>query len=86
MSTLPPAGIYNVDTVHSTIGFVARHLVAAKVRGHFSDFAGVITIGDSIESSSVEATVQSASVTTSNEARDAHIQSGDFLEEATTRP
>jgi len=83
MSNLPPAGVYNVDTVHSTIGFVARHLVAAKVRGRFNDFAGVITIGDNIESSSVEATVQAASVTTNNETRDAHIQSGDFLEEAT---
>lgn len=83
MSTLPPAGTYNVDTVHSTIGFVARHLVAAKVRGRFNDFAGVITIGDNIESSSVEATVQAASVTTNNETRDAHIQSGDFLEEVT---
>ncbi|MHB1210167.1 MAG: YceI family protein [Acidimicrobiales bacterium] len=83
MSTLPPAGVYNVDTVHSTVGFVARHLVAAKVRGHFNEFAGVITIGDSIENSSVEATVQAASVTTNNEMRDGHLKSGDFLEEQT---
>lgn len=83
MSNLPPAGVYNVDTVHSTVGFVARHLVAAKVRGHFNDFAGVLTIGDSIETSSVEATIQAASVTTNNEMRDGHLKSGDFLEEAT---
>ena len=83
MSNLPPAGVYNVDTVHSTVGFVARHLVAAKVRGHFNDFTGVLTIGDSIESSSIEATVQAASVTTNNEMRDGHLKSGDFLEEET---
>ncbi len=83
MSTLPPAGVYNIDVVHSTVGFVARHLVAAKVRGRFNEFSGVITIGDSLENSSVEATAQAASVTTNNEMRDGHIKSGDFLEEQT---
>jgi len=34
--------------VHSNVDFVARHLVASKVRGHFSEFEGTITIGDSI--------------------------------------
>src|SRR5579863_10434920 len=77
---LPVPGTYNVDAVHSTIGFVARHLVASKVRGRFTDFTGVITIGDTPETSSVEATVQAASITTDNEMRDAHLKSPDFLE------
>ena len=81
MSNLPAPGVYNVDAVHSTISFVARHLVAAKVRGSFTDFSGVITIGDSFENSTVEATVQAASITTNNEMRDGHLKSGDFLEE-----
>ena len=79
-NNLPVAGTYNVDAVHSTVGFVARHLVASKVRGRFTDFSGVITIGDTPESSSVEATVQAASITTDNEMRDAHLKSPDFLE------
>src|ERR1700688_1801410 len=79
-STLPVAGTYNVDAVHSTVGFVARHLVASKVRGRFTDFTGVITIGDTPESSSVEATVQAASITTDNEMRDSLLKSRDFLE------
>lgn len=83
MSNFPAPGVYNVDAVHSTIGFVARHLVAAKVRGNFTDFSGVITVGDTIESSSVEATVQTASITTNNETRDGHLKSGDFLEQET---
>lgn len=77
---LPTAGVYNIDAVHSTVGFVARHLVASKVRGRFTDFSGSITIGDSAETSSVEATVQAASITTDNEMRDAHLKSPDFLE------
>lgn len=80
MSTLPAPGVYDVDTVHSTVGFVARHLVASKVRGRFTEFSGRITIGDSAETSSVEAVAQAASVTTDNEMRDAHLKTADFLE------
>jgi polyisoprenoid-binding protein YceI len=80
LSTLPTPGVYVVDPLHSNVDFVARHLVAAKVRGHFSEFEGTITIGDSIESSTVEATVQASSISTGNEMRDAHLQSADFLE------
>jgi polyisoprenoid-binding protein YceI len=77
---LPAAGVYNIDAVHSTVGFVARHLVASKVRGRFTDFSGSITIGETPETSSVQATVQAASITTDNEMRDAHLKSPDFLE------
>lgn len=77
---LPAAGVYTIDPVHSTVGFVVRHLVAAKVRGQFSEFAGTVTIGDTLESSSAEATVQAASISTNNEMRDNHLKSGDFLE------
>ncbi|MHB2027189.1 MAG: YceI family protein [Acidimicrobiales bacterium] len=80
MSNFPAPGVYSVDPVHSSVGFVARHLVASKVRGSFGDFSGVITIGESPESSSVEATVQAGSITTNNETRDAHLKSADFLE------
>ena len=77
---LPAPGIYTVDAIHSTIGFVARHLVASKVRGRFTDFTGTITIGGSAETSKVEAVVQAASITTDNEQRDAHLSSADFLD------
>lgn len=80
MSNLPAPGVYTIDAVHSSVGFVARHLVASKVRGNFNDFSGSITIGETAESSSVEATVQAASITTNNEMRDNHLKSADFLE------
>ena len=60
MSNLPAPGVYNVDPVHSTVSFIARHLVAAKVRGNFTEFSGAITIGDTIEASSVVAEVQAS--------------------------
>jgi polyisoprenoid-binding protein YceI len=81
MSTLPTPGIYKVDQTHSNVDFVARHLVASKVRGNFTEFEGTITIGDSIENSSVVASVKAASITTGNEMRDGHLKTADFLEE-----
>ncbi len=80
MSNLPAPGVYTIDPTHSSVGFVARHLIAAKVRGHFSDFTGSITIGDSIATSKVEATVLAASITTDNDMRDGHLKSADFLD------
>jgi polyisoprenoid-binding protein YceI len=80
MSNLPPAGVYNVDPVHSNMTFVARHLVASKVRGSFKEFQGVITIGETAEASSVEGSVQAGSVTTNNDMRDAHLKTADFLD------
>jgi polyisoprenoid-binding protein YceI len=81
MSNLPAPGVYNVDVVHSSVSFIARHLVASKVRGNFLDFSGVITVGDTVEDTKVEASVKAASITTNNEMRDNHLKSADFLEE-----
>ena len=79
-TSLPAAGTYEIDQIHSTVGFVARHLVGAKVRGRFSDFSGTITIAEVPEQSSVQAEVVVGSVETGQEQRDAHLRSGDFFE------
>lgn len=77
---LPPAGTYVVDPMHSSIGFVARHLMASKVRGSFTEFEGTIEIGDTPEASSVHATAQAKSIQTNQAQRDEHLRSNDFLE------
>jgi polyisoprenoid-binding protein YceI len=82
-TTLPSAGTYTIDTAHTNVGFVARHLVATKVRGSFTEFEGTIVIGDTPEASSVSATVKAASILTNQEQRDEHLRSSDFLESAT---
>ena len=79
-TNFPAPGTYVVDAVHSTVGFVARHLVTSKVRGRFTEFEGVITVGETPETSSVQATVQAASVTTDNEMRDGHLKTPDFFD------
>jgi polyisoprenoid-binding protein YceI len=79
-TTAPAPGTYHVDAVHSQAGFTVRHLVAAKVRGYFTEFEGTIVIGDSPESSSVTGTIQAGSITTNNDMRDGHLKSADFLD------
>ncbi len=79
-TTLPPAGTYAIDPLHSSVNFVARHLVGAKVRGTFKEVSGTITIADPPESSSVQASVKVESVDTGQEQRDAHLKSPDFFD------
>jgi len=75
------ADIYVVDRTHSEASFQVRHMMVAKVRGYFTDFAGTIHAdAEKPESSSVEFTVRTASVDTANEKRDAHLRSADFFE------
>lgn len=77
----PPApGTYVTDPIHSSVNFVARHLIGSKVRGTFREFNGTLIIRDPPEDSSVEGVVQVASVDTGQEQRDAHLKSADFFD------
>jgi polyisoprenoid-binding protein YceI len=79
ISDLTP-GVWNVDGAHSSIGFVARHLMVTKVRGRFATFTGTLTIADDPLASKVEATVDIASITTGDDSRDGHLKSADFFD------
>jgi polyisoprenoid-binding protein YceI len=73
-------GTWNVDVSHSRVGFVARHLMISKVRGHFGRFSGSVEIDPDPLRSSVHAEVETASVETGDDARDAHLRNGDFFD------
>jgi polyisoprenoid-binding protein YceI len=79
LSDLKP-GVWNLDASHSEIGFTARHLMVSKVRGQFKDFAAVVTVAQPFELSTVEATVQLASLDTNSADRDTHLKSADFFD------
>ena len=73
-------GTYTIDPAHSQIGFVARHAMVTKVRGAFSDVEGTAHIdGTNLSASTVEVTIQAASIDTRNDDRDNHLRSNDFL-------
>lgn len=73
------SGIWDIDRDHSNVEFVARHLLS-RVRGRFTDVAGVITIDPDPIRSAVEVSIQAASINTNHEERDRHLRSGDFLD------
>jgi len=73
-------GSWAVDPVHSEIGFVARHLMVAKVRGRFKEFSAVVEVAQPFENSTVRATVQMASVETGTADRDTDLRSANFFD------
>ncbi|HSF26794.1 MAG TPA: YceI family protein [Actinomycetes bacterium] len=77
---IPAAGTFVIDKSHAIVGFVARHLMVAKVRGRFTELEGTITIAEDPAESSAQVVLQTASVTTNDEGRDAHVKSADFLD------
>jgi polyisoprenoid-binding protein YceI len=78
-SILAP-GTWTVDASHSSVGFSVRHLMVAKVRGRFGAFTGTITIGENVLDSSLEASVDTTTINTDDEGRDAHLRGADFFD------
>lgn len=73
---------YTIDPVHSSVGFNIRHFVA-KVPGTFTKFEGTLRVDrDNLEKSSVEATIDVASINTANQKRDDHLRNPDFFDVA----
>jgi polyisoprenoid-binding protein YceI len=75
---------WNIDTSHSEILFAVRHMMISTVRGQFSKFSGTIAIDETNPvNSSVEVSIDVASINTRDEKRDGHLTSGDFFDVAT---
>lgn len=73
-------GTWTIDPSHSSVGFVARHLMVSKVRGEFRSFSGALTIAEDRLASSVQASVEMNSVSTGDDQRDGHLRTGDFFD------
>ncbi|EMY34746.1 hypothetical protein D477_008013 [Arthrobacter crystallopoietes BAB-32] len=83
MSDLSAAlsGEWRFDQAHTRIGFSTRHAMVTKVRGAFNDFEGVIHADvENPSKSSVQLTIQVASIDTRNEQRDEHLRTNDFFD------
>jgi polyisoprenoid-binding protein YceI len=76
---IPTAGEFALDKTHTRVGFVAKHMMVTKVRGHFADFDGKIVIAENPLQSTVEVVLKTASIETGVADRDGHLKSDDFL-------
>ena len=76
------AGTWDLDPVHSHIGFAARHLMVSKVRGKFDKFDVQIVTAEKPLDSTVTVSIDAGSVDTGNEMRDNDLRSERFLDVA----
>jgi polyisoprenoid-binding protein YceI len=82
MSTYPAelTGTWDIDPVHSTVGFAAKHAMVATTRGRFEVYTGGAAIdAEHPENSSVWVDIDATSVSTGNDQRDGHLKSADFF-------
>lgn len=77
------AADWNIDPAHTQASFAVKHLVVSTVRGEFGKTTGTVHLDDAdLTRSSVEATIDAATVSTRNPDRDAHLRSPDFFDVA----
>ena len=72
---------YVVDPDHSIVEFKVAHMVISKTTGHFKEYSGFIDMDPEAGTvNTIEATIKTASVTTNQEKRDAHLRNPDFFD------
>jgi polyisoprenoid-binding protein YceI len=76
---VPAPAVWTIDNTHSGVGFQIRHFVS-KVRGKFKDVKGTITADESAwQNAVIDVEIATASISTDNDRRDAHLRSPDFF-------
>lgn len=72
---------WKLDHDHSTVGFQVAHMVVSKTNGKFTEYSGVVEMDAEVpEFNTIEAVIQTASVTTDHQKRDDHLRSPDFFD------
>jgi polyisoprenoid-binding protein YceI len=71
---------WTIDSVHSNVEFSVKHMMISTVKGQFSDLEGAVHFDENDPGAShVEASIDTASITTFNEQRDEHLRTNDFF-------
>lgn len=72
---------WNLDPVHSEIGFKVRHMMITNVSGSFGTYnVSTVTDGNDFTTASIEFEADLNSISTANPDRDNHLKSGDFFD------
>lgn len=82
-AAIPLTGNWTVDPAHTNVNFGIRHFGISQVRGRFDDVAGTI-VADAAhpEKSSVQVTIQTASINTNVKMRDDDLRSANYFDAA----
>jgi polyisoprenoid-binding protein YceI len=80
---LAESSAWNLDPAHTNAGFTVRHLVISNVRGQFTKLSGAAQFDDKdVSKSTVEATIDVASIDTRVQKRDDDLRSERFFDAA----
>jgi polyisoprenoid-binding protein YceI len=79
---VPAIGVWSIDPGHTYVGFTARRLAVAVVRGRFTSVCGHVDVAEDPSKSSVEALVATASVDSGSWDRDERLRSAEHLDVA----
>jgi polyisoprenoid-binding protein YceI len=72
---------WKIDTVHSTISFLVRHMLVSRVHGVFTRWQGGFVFDEADPAAaSATARIDAGSIHTNDATRDAHLRSSDFLD------
>ena len=77
---LPAPGAWEIDPGHTDVAFIGRHFMVTKVRGRFTDVTGTVVIAPHLDDSTVEVTINMASVESGSVDRDTHIKSAQLFD------
>ncbi len=76
----PRLATWSIDSVHSIVEVSAKHMLVSTVKGLFHSLEGTLHWDEADPAaSSVEASIEVASIDTGEAQRDAHLRSDDFL-------
>ena len=74
---------WTIDPAHSSVNFEIRHLGVSTVHGSITGAKGTVQLDEKdVTKSSVNATLETSTVNTANEARDKHLKSPEFFDAA----
>jgi len=74
---------WNLDPLHSEIGFKVKHMMITSVSGSFEKFDGQVESNDTdFENAKIQFTADINSINTGNKDRDNHLKSADFFDAA----
>ena len=78
----PVTTTWQIDSAHTQVEVLVKHMMFAKVRGRFSAIDGTITLGTDGDLSGGEVSVEigAASIDISQDQRDEHLRSAEFFD------
>ena len=77
---VPAPGVWEIDPGHTEVAFTGRQFMVTKVRGRFTDVAGALVIATRLGDSTVDVTINMASVESGSADRDTHIKSAELFD------